>query len=155
MCDYSLQSVPNRLAVEGERLMVHRFRTGSIGLAPAPMAVQEQPPAKLGLWGWLSKLKFSFVTDTCAVCIPPGAMLVLHGVTEDLRCDPHYSGSATVKFTQLSAQVNRYRDAIQFPNGTTRLLQHLQPGQLVDVVSLDSTEAEPRVLTAEECVLSD
>ena len=33
MCDYSLAGIPNRLAVEGEELAVHRFPTGSIGLA--------------------------------------------------------------------------------------------------------------------------
>jgi hypothetical protein len=32
MCDYSLAGVPNRLAVEGEQLVVHRFPTGSVGL---------------------------------------------------------------------------------------------------------------------------
>jgi len=33
MCDYSLQGLPNRLAIEGEELVVHRFTTGAIGLA--------------------------------------------------------------------------------------------------------------------------
>ena len=42
MCDYSLMSIPNRLASVGEELVVHRFETGAIGLAsycdrgPAP-----------------------------------------------------------------------------------------------------------------------
>ena len=30
MCDYSLHNVPNRLAVEGEMLQVHRFPAGSV-----------------------------------------------------------------------------------------------------------------------------
>jgi hypothetical protein len=38
MCDYSLAHFPNRLAVEGEQLIVHRFDTLSIGLAPADPA---------------------------------------------------------------------------------------------------------------------
>ena len=33
MCDYSLCGIPNRLAVEGEELVVHRFSTGSMGMA--------------------------------------------------------------------------------------------------------------------------
>ena len=33
MCDYSLHGIPNRLAVEGEELVVRRFPTGSKGLA--------------------------------------------------------------------------------------------------------------------------
>jgi hypothetical protein len=35
MCDYSLAGVPNRLAVEGEELQVHRFPTGALGLTSA------------------------------------------------------------------------------------------------------------------------
>jgi hypothetical protein len=33
MCDYSLAGIPNRLAVEGEELVVHPFPTGALGLA--------------------------------------------------------------------------------------------------------------------------
>jgi hypothetical protein len=33
MCDYSLMHYPNRLAVNGDELVVHRFLSGSIGLA--------------------------------------------------------------------------------------------------------------------------
>ena len=33
MCDYSLQGIENRLAEEGEVLVVHRFHTGSKGLS--------------------------------------------------------------------------------------------------------------------------
>jgi len=42
MCDYSLSGIQNRLAVEGETLIVHQFHTGSKGLTspeflkPAP-----------------------------------------------------------------------------------------------------------------------
>jgi len=32
MCDYSLHGIKNRLAEEGEVLVVHRFHTGSKGL---------------------------------------------------------------------------------------------------------------------------
>jgi hypothetical protein len=32
MCDYSLMMVRNRLAVEGEELVVHKFKSGSVGL---------------------------------------------------------------------------------------------------------------------------
>ena len=30
MCDYSLMAIPNRLAVSGEDLVVHRFEAGSV-----------------------------------------------------------------------------------------------------------------------------
>lgn len=32
MCDYSLRGIPNRLAREGEDLVVYQFRTGARGL---------------------------------------------------------------------------------------------------------------------------
>jgi hypothetical protein len=35
MCDYSLMAIPNRSAVSGEELVIHRFETGSVGLASA------------------------------------------------------------------------------------------------------------------------
>ena len=35
MCDYSLMAIPNRLAVSGEELVIHRFEAGSVGLASA------------------------------------------------------------------------------------------------------------------------
>jgi hypothetical protein len=38
MCDYALMGVPNRLATEGEDLLVHRFRTRSIGLTASPIS---------------------------------------------------------------------------------------------------------------------
>ena len=59
MCDYSLMGVPNRLAVAAEELVVHRFRTGSLGLA-APLDLEptsvptEQPKS---LW---ARLKLFF-----------------------------------------------------------------------------------------------
>src|SRR5262245_48338732 len=39
MCDYSLASIHNRLATEGEELVVHRFCSGTLGLA-SPADVQ-------------------------------------------------------------------------------------------------------------------
>ena len=68
MCDYSLTGIANRLAVEGEELVVQRFRTGSVGLASSPSR-------------WLS------FEQTCAVCVPPGARLMLHDIPERLQHD--------------------------------------------------------------------
>ena len=41
MCDYSLAGLPNRLAVEGEQLVVHRFQTGAMGLAPSGLELRQ------------------------------------------------------------------------------------------------------------------
>ena len=66
MCDYSLAGIPNRLATEGEQLMVYRFSTGARGLT-SPNA---------SLWRFWSK-------QTPAVCVPPGARLLLNDIPKD------------------------------------------------------------------------
>ena len=68
MCDYSLAGVPNRLAEEGEKLVACRFSTGSIGLTS----------------GVASLLRFWF-NQTPAVCVPPGARLLLRDIPKDLQ----------------------------------------------------------------------
>ena len=70
MCDYSLAGVPNRLAVEGEHLVACRFSTGSMGLTSG-----DGP-----LWEWWFK-------QTPAVCVPPGARLLLRDIPA-LRRNP-------------------------------------------------------------------
>ena len=67
MCDYSLAGVPNRLAEEGEQLVACRFSTGSMGLTSGDAS----------LW----RLWFK---QTPAVCVPPGARLLLHDIPKDL-----------------------------------------------------------------------
>src|SRR5205823_1117308 len=73
MCDYSLMGVPNRLAQEGEELRVHRFPTGTLGLAsPADLTPPAHPITvqSRGFWGTLRQ--FFNPPDTravCAVCI--------------------------------------------------------------------------------------
>jgi hypothetical protein len=50
--------------------------------------------------------------------------------------------SENVTFVQTSAEAFRYRDALRFANGKELLLQHLRTGQLVDVLSLSSEDAD-------------
>ena len=71
MCDYSLAGIPNRLAVESEELVVHRFSTGSIGLASPCASVSSR---------WSAK-------QNPAVCVPPGARLILLDVPKRLQHD--------------------------------------------------------------------
>ena len=91
MCDYSLCGLPNRLAVEGEELVVHKFLSGSIGLvAPGELALANRPSAKPKHQGFWARLK-STLDDSSGsvnhtvVCVPPGARLVLKNIPEDLQ----------------------------------------------------------------------
>ncbi len=143
MCDYSLGGLPNRLATEGEELMVHRFRTGSKGLAsPAdlrPAKPTEVPAPQMSLW---CRLKNFFVEQPyhtlkpCAVCVPPGATLLVKNVPADLQMRWRVGPDEEVRFVQCSADVNRYRDSLQFKNQRQILLQELREGMCLQVVSL-------------------
>jgi len=121
--------VPNRLAREGEELVVYRFHTGSIGLAsPAELDYLEAMKAvRKGFWTRVKDF-LSLPEPVCAVCIPPGTRLELH---EPNSAEP-------VVFTQTSTATNRYRDAVQFANGRVLLLQELRQGLRVKVIDLSN-----------------
>lgn len=145
MCDYSLMGVPNRLANEGDDLVVHRFSTGTIGLiaSRAPTAVA---PQKLGYRAvWEAIKDFFRDADThqsVAVCIPPGARLLVRDIPEDLQRACRTGPLELVTFTQLTAAANTHRDAIRLDNGTEVLLQRLHEGQRVRVLRLTVSETE-------------
>jgi hypothetical protein len=126
MCDYSLAHFPNRLAVEGEQLVVHLFDTFAIGLAPAC------PTLKQTL----------FPTSLPAVCVPPGARLLLKDIPEHLQKRLGVTAVEEVIFVEQTLEAFRFRDAVRFANGRELLLQHLQGGQHVEVLSLGSGEEE-------------
>src|SRR5579862_1754412 len=114
MCDYSLMSLPNRLAAEGEELVVYRFSTGSIGFTSAADLNRKAEDRKcMSFW---RRLKESIVSSdrapTPALCVPPAARLLLRNVDASLRRKYGLADEEEVKFVQLSADPNTYRDAI-------------------------------------------
>ena len=139
MCDYSLCGLPTRLSVEGEELVVHRFSTGSMGLAcPADLRVDlPLETRRQSLW---QRIKNFFEEPrgpvVPAVCVPPGAQLILKNIPVDLQRRWHVPESQGVMFVQISAEINSYRDAIQFDDGRQLRLQDLREGLRVKVVSL-------------------
>jgi len=144
MCDYSLMAVPNRLAREGEELVTYRFPTGSLGMAsPADVkrVAAPRPAIRRTLW---QTLKEWFdpppATAVCAVCIPPGARLELWGIPSRLQQQLGVGCTEEVVFTQLSANVNSYRDALRFSGGNEVRLQDLREGMRVRVLDLTSAE---------------
>ena len=126
MCDYSLAGIPNRLAVEGEELVVHPFPTGALGLASSN--------TPLSRW-WSAKA-------TPAVCVPPGARLLLRDISGGLQQEFGVREAEEVTFVQQNAEAYRYRDAVRFQNGREILLQRLKCGQRVDVLDLSSGHHE-------------
>ena len=144
MCDYSLMAVPNRLAHEGEELVTHRFPTGSLGMAsPADVraATVLRPSGRQTIW---QKLR-AFVDPTaapavCAVCLPPGARLLVSDIPARLQQQWGVGVQEEAVFTQTSAAVNTYRDALRFSGGLEVRLQELREGIRVRVMDLTGTE---------------
>ncbi len=149
MCDYSLHLYPNRLATDGEELVVHRFGGASLGLA-SPLDLRPVIPACSSnfatrkWWSWTA-IKEWFQANSPqwqqektipAVCVPPGARLVLKDIPKGLQRELELAEVEEVKFVEISADVNTYRDAVRFNNGRQLLLQALREGQRVTVLSL-------------------
>ena len=121
MCDYSLAHFPNRLAVEGEELVVRRFATQTLGLAPARPSLKQ----------------FLFRATLPAICVPPGARLLLQDIPRHLQQSLGVRATEEVIFLERSLEAFTYRDAVRFSNGLEILLQRLDPGQRVRVMRLD------------------
>lgn len=126
MCDYSLAQIANRLAVTGDHLSLHRFPSGSIGLRSCHRRLRE----------------FLFPSMVTAVCIPPGARILVQGIPDRLQHQLGVSSSEEVTFIQRGLEANAHRDGVRFPNGCEILLQQLEVGQRVTVVSLGCEDHE-------------
>lgn len=142
MCDYSLCGIPNRLARDGESLVVHRFFTHSIGLA-SPLDTNHAQAAfsssRAGLWerikSWLNSSPDSQIP---AVCIPPGARLLLKEIPQHLQKELGVSHQEEVTFIQMSLEAYTHRDGVRFDNGKQISLQRLEENEPVEVLSLKS-----------------
>lgn len=154
MCDYSLMHLPNRLAAEGETLVVHSFPGGSHGLAsPADLVSKRRCISGGGISFWGKLKELLTLSDRCAipaVCIPPGARLRLQDIGKRMRRDHGLECDEEVTFEQLTNAANTYRDAIVFKNGTKLLLQLLPEGQRVTILTMSSLEHEDPVLVSSE-----
>jgi hypothetical protein len=137
-------AVPNRLARESEELVAHRFPTGSLGLAsPGDLKrIADAPaPARRSLWCALKDFFNPPKSEPVpAVCIPPGARLRLHDIPARLQHEAGVGATEDVTFTQITAAVNSYRDAVRFQNGREVRLQELREGQRVTVLDLSVAE---------------
>jgi hypothetical protein len=138
MCDYSLMNLPNRLAVEGEDLIVHRFPSGSMGLAsPADLyPPQVEAANRHTFWGSV-KAMFSLKKCTVpAVCIPPASRLRLHNTSERMQRDYGIHRDEDCTFDQLTADSHTHRDVVRFCNGKFIRIQQLPEGMGMTVLDM-------------------
>jgi hypothetical protein len=152
MCDYSLHTYPNRLAADGEDLVIHRFGAGSLGIAcPADLTpvISASKTAGGTVWSqvkaWFQgrSRRWEAEKRVPAVCVPPGARLVLRDIPKNLQRELGVGEVEEVQFIQTTAEVNTYRDAVRFNNCRQALLQQLREGQRVHILSTGSEEIEP------------
>lgn len=140
MCDYSLMMMPNRLAIEGEQLVAHRFRSGSTGLVSLPDFTSWHTTRPVRLWQRFTDCFSSRNEPAPVVCVPPGARLRLQEIPQTLRDRFRLDSCEDATFTQVSAEACQHRDALRFPNGSTVLLQLLAEGQMVSVLRVSPAE---------------
>src|SRR5580658_4008755 len=126
MCDFSLQSVRSRPAKVGDKLVTRDFGTGTRGFAASD---------DRGL----------------AVCVLPGTELAFAGEVACLPAGLLGWNTKTINHqTAIFRQVNKdkaaaHHDALEFPDGRTVLLTHLDEDQAATVLQLPaqpSTAAE-------------
>jgi hypothetical protein len=143
---------PNRLAADGELLVVHRFPSNSMGLA-SPDDLRAKARVKSAQRSFWESVKGFFLgaeeSLVPAVCIPPGARLRLSEIGEELRGRYSLEPEEDVTFEQLSQAANTYRDAIAFRNGRKVRLQDLPEGQRVTVVRIAGSETEAAPVDSE------
>lgn len=151
MCDYSLMGVPNRLAREGDDLVLYDFPTGSKGFTSALPAAVANGGRLDTLRSFLKSLISEFPAEKTAVCIPPGARLLLRDIPKAVQVASGVAPEEEVLFTQISAKAYDYRDAVRFRNGREVLLQQLTAGQRAKVLQLAlDHEEEPAASILEE-----
>lgn len=137
-------AVPNRLAHEGEELVTHRFPTGSLGMAsPADVRAASAPrqPGRQTIWQKIRAFFDPMVAPAvCAVCLPPGARLLICDIPPRLQQQWGVREREEAVFTQTSAAVNTYRDAVRFSGGCAVRLQEFREGMRVRVIDLSGAE---------------
>jgi len=131
-------AMQSRLATEGDELAAHRFASGSVGLVSAADLECWRGSRPEGAWACFKSLFRTCVDPAPVVCIAPGARLRVHDIPKWIRDSYSVDQNETVTFTQISAEANRYRDAIMFENRRTMLVQHLHEAQRLDVLCLPS-----------------
>ncbi len=148
MCDYSLLAIQNRLADEGEDLVLHKFETGSLGFASVRDLELRAGRKRRedSFWSavkdWVSGGSSATVL---AVCVPPGAQILLKDAPRSVQKSLRIRPSEVVVFCEISSRSYSYRDALIFADGTPVLLQDLAEGIHAVVLSLSpDVSAEDR-----------
>ena len=157
MCDdYSLIKLSNRIALEGEELVAHRFRNGSIALVPRPDFCRWQTAAQAelgkesltcleprdGFWQSTKSFFREFLTyygfiDPSSqsskgepgpvVAIPSDALLRVFDIALQVQLQYHLDSWEDALFIEAS-------QSLCFGNGATIPLKLLREGQKIKIL---------------------
>jgi len=124
MCDYSLHAVAFRPAKVGETLVITGFR----GTSTRGFAAKDQPGV--------------------AVCLLPGTELAFEqAVKYSLRWfSTRHTGFCVARFCKVEPRASeQHRDALEFPDGSTVLVNTMSEGQHARVIQLPVVGQEQNV----------
>ena len=110
MCDYSLEMYGSRPAREGERYVMTRFPSGSMGLAA---------PGQPGT----------------AVCMACDTKLAISDIPAELAARHGFAEREEATFVRLDSGV--YRDGLRFANGIELSLQQIPVGVSMELVPVE------------------
>jgi hypothetical protein len=141
MRDHSLHAT-NRLAQEGEELVLCRFSSGVLGFAANADLLKAESIVRTEPRNFWSRLKESLLGRRAArfpaVCVPPGARLLLDGVPPNVQTSLQVAPSEVVVFAEISDRSYSYREVLLLPDETRVLLQDLPEGVHALVLALSS-----------------
>lgn len=153
--DYSLM-LRNRLALEGEELVAHRFSNGTVGMVPVSdyrrckpaieAAVVKRPTGGVrqtirniltalhDYWSMKAPSQQPQLQPDQVVGIPSDALLRICDISPWLRKRLRLASAEDAILGDTSAQSDSYRDSLCFGNGSTLPLDSLCEGQEIRVV---------------------
>jgi len=147
MKDDFRRTTGNRLALEGEQLVLYNLATGARDLVSIADVWRHKlalsPPGKSTFWQRITRL-FKNAPDgappVSAVWVPSGTHLILKSIPTSLQQRYGLGEEEGAIFLRPDTAEGRLRGGLRFNNGALVQLQELRAGQLVEALSLAGTQ---------------
>jgi len=130
MCEYSLNAFSNREAREGEQLILKEFPTGTKGFI-SPFEKSNAP----------------------VVCLKPKTKVQFQEIPRNLQGWLGVGPESEATFAKLHFEHIDYHDGFIFPGGEEILIQDLDLGIFVRVLSIPTSKEIPEEVETESAVL--
>jgi hypothetical protein len=143
-------NVTNRLALEGEELVAHKFRNGLIRMVSRSDYSRWKISSQDGVSnGTLARVFRSlvnfFLRSGCdpspVIAVPDDALLRVYGICPDMQRLHGFDATEDALFVEITLLLGRGREALCFGNGVVIPLQALPEGQRLRVLYRSWTES--------------